>query len=216
MKRVVACAFLLLSAGCSSSPTTTPTPTSQNASDDFERSQLGPNWKQVLGGSNAGIVANKDFGALSAGFMSVDWTSTFGADQFSEAVIAAGKNPNLMVQVHVRRQSGSLARYGFHFNLEKSPAVWEIKYDGVPTADTRILVSLAGSNPVAGDVIRIEARGREISGWLNGVRILVATDNAANAVLLTGGTGMTSRMATGTTTSYPAPIAASWKGGTLQ
>jgi hypothetical protein len=207
--------LLAAMAGCSSA-TVTPTPTTTTVTDDFERAQLGANWVQVLGGSNAGIVAGKDFGALSAGFMSVDWAAgQFPLDQFSEIVIANGRDPNLMVQVHVRRQSGSLARYGLHFNLEKTPPVWEIKYDGVPTAQTRILVSLVASGPVAGDVIRIEARGRQISGWRNGQPLLSATDNDATAILATGGTGITSRMATGTTTTYPAPIAASWKGGPL-
>ena len=95
--RIAACAVALASLGCSSANTA---PTTQNpvvASDDFERAQLGPNWIQVLGGSNAGIVGGKDFGALSAGFMSVDWIAQqFGADQFSEIVIAASKDPNLI------------------------------------------------------------------------------------------------------------------------
>ena len=214
--RIAACAVALASLACSSANTG---PTVQNsvvASDDFERAQLGPNWIQVLGGSNAGIVGGKDFGALSAGFMSVDWIAQqFGADQFSEIVIAANRDPNLMVQVHVRRQSGTLARYGLHFNREKNPEIWEIKYDGVPTPETRILISLAAPGPAGGDVMRIEARGRQISGYKNGQLLLSAVDNAANAILLGGGTGMTSRMAAGTTTTYPAPIAASWKGGTL-
>lgn len=213
--RIAACAVALPSLACSSANTG---PTTQNAviaSDDFERAQLGPNWIQ-LSGSNAGIVGGKDFGALSAGFVSVDWIAQqFGADQFSEIVIAAGRDPNLMVQVHVRRQSGTLARYGFHFNRERNPEAWEIKYDGVPTPETRILTSLAAPGPAGGDVMRIEARGRVISGYTNGRLLLSAVDNAANAILLGGGTGITSRMAAGTTTTYPAPIAASWKGGTL-
>lgn len=214
--RLVACATALVCAACSSSGGTGPTTTTLSASDDFERAQLGPNWAQVLG-SNSGIVGGKDFGALTAGFMSVDWAAfQFGVDQFSEAVVASGKDANMMVQVHVRRQSSTLARYGFHYNVEKTPKVWEIKYDGVPTADTRIIASLAGTGPTGGDVIRIEARGREIRGYLNGQQVIVATDNATNAILAAGGTGMTTRMAGGTTTTYPAPIVASWKGGSLQ
>lgn len=187
-----------------------------SASDDFERAQLGPSWNTAFG-SAAGIIGGKDFGALSPGPVSVDWVpAQFAADQYSEVVVASGKDPNMMVQPHVRRQSGTLARYGFHHNSEKSPQVWEIKYDGVPTADVRILASLASSAPVAGDVIRIEARGREISGYLNGQRILAATDNAPDAILGTGGTGITARLESGTSTTYPTAIAASWTGGSLK
>lgn len=216
VRRQVLCAAIVAVLGACSSGTSAPSP-SLSASDDFERSQLGANWVQVLGGSNAGIVANKDFGALTAGFMSVDWAAAqFPADQFSEIVVASGKDANMMVQVHVRRQSGSLARYGLHFNLERTPPAWEIKYDGVPTPETRVLGSLVTTGPAGGDVIRIEARGRVISGFRNGQILLTATDNAANAILLAGGTGITSRVATGsTTTTYPAPIAASWRGGPL-
>jgi len=131
-------------------------------------------------------------------------------------VIALGKDPNMLVQAHVRRQSTTLARYGFHYNPEKTPAVWEIKYDGVPTAQVRILVSVAGAAPVAGDVMRIEARGREISGYLNGQRILVATDDTPSAILSAGGTGITARLMVGTSTTYPVPIVASWRGASLQ
>lgn len=185
------------------------------ASDDFERASLGASWS-TASGSAAGIVGGQDLGALSTGPLSIDWIATsFAADQFSEVVVAAGKDPNMLVQAHVRRQSSTPARYGFHFNPEKSPAVWEIKYDGVPTPDVRILTSAQGPEPVAGDVLRIEARGREISGYLNGVRILVATDNAANAILAAGRTGITARLKVGTSTTYPTPIVASWKGGSL-
>lgn len=184
------------------------------ASDDFERATLGANWS-TASGSAAGIVAG-NFGALFLGPVSSDWiASSFGADQFSEVVVATGKDPNMLVQPHVRRQSSSPARYGFHYNLEKTPAVWEIKYDGVPTAEVRILTSTTGPAPVAGDVMRIEARGREISGYLNGQRILVATDNAASAILATGGVGITARLVVGTSTTYPTPIVASWRGGSL-
>jgi hypothetical protein len=161
-------------------------------------------------------VAGKDFGALSIGFLTVDWAGRFGADQFSEVVIAATKDVNALVQVHVRRQSDSFARYGFHYNPEKSPAVWEIKYDGVPTAQTRIIASTTGPALANGDVVRIEVRGRQISGFRNGQLVLVASDDAPNAILATGGTGITSRPKDGTTIPYPAPVAASWRGGTLK
>ena len=215
-----------IAAGCGSSPSSPSSPlgtppdsggtgASDVASDDFERAALGPNWVELFGQSG-GIVGGKDFGMLAAGFLTVDWAARFGADQFSEAVIAATKPANVLVQVHVRRQSDSFARYGFHYNPEKTPAVWEIKYDGVPTPDTRILASSTGPALVPGDVIRIEVRGREISGFLNGQRLLVATDLAPNAILGTGGTGITTRLKDGTTTTSPAAVVASWRGGTLK
>ena len=191
-------------------------PAAITVTDDFERIDLGPNWTHRIG-TNAGIVGGKDFGALSFGFMSVDWTANqFGADQFSEATMAPGKDPNMLVQVHVRRQTvGSAARYGFHYTPEKIPPVWEIKFDGVPTPETRILAEVAGSPPAVGEVIRIEARGREIRAYRNGQLVLSATDNAPDAVLVAGGLGITTRMRQGTSTTYPTPIVASWKGGSL-
>jgi hypothetical protein len=187
------------------------------SADDFERAELGPNWIDRLAGGVAGIVAGRDLGAMRApGNLSVDWVgASFPADQFGEIVVAAGKDPNLMFQLHVRRQSGTFVRYGFHYNIERSPAVWELKYDGVPAAETRILGTSTVAGPAAGDVIRFEIRGRVLSGFKNGQPIVTATDNAPSAILTTGAVGISVRPALGTSPRYPTSIAASWKGGPL-
>lgn len=141
----------------------------------------------------------------------------FDADQYSEIVVADAWRPDLLLQLHLRRQVGaSKARYGFHYNAETIPPRWEIKYDGVPTAETRVLASSSSvPGPAGGDILRFEARGRVLGGYLNGQLVLSATDNAPNAILTTGGTGITARPRSGTTPMLPAPAAASWRGGSL-
>jgi hypothetical protein len=212
-RRAAAISCLVVGGSCHAVSTSGPAALAPlDAVDEFERAELGANWS-VVSGSAAGIVAGRDFGALFLGPVSVDWATDLGANQFSEVIIAGGKDANMLVQVHVRKQASTRARYGFHWNPEHTPAQWEIKFDGVPTAQTRILASAAGDGPANGDVIRIEAYGREIRGYHNGRLVLAATDSAADAVLISGGAGITARPKTGTVTSYPAPIAARWRGG---
>lgn len=184
-----------------------------SGSDDFERVQLGPSWR--TSSAAAGIVGARDFGMLTLGSVAADWAaSEFSGDQFSEVVVANGKDPNMLLQVHVRRQSTG-ARYGFHYNPERSPAAWEIKYDGVPTEQTRIIASVVAAAPVAGDVIRIEAQGREITGYVNGRRLVTATDNAVSAFVKPGAAGITARPRRGSAPRLPSPIVATWRGGSL-
>lgn len=198
-----------------SAATPVPPPANGVAVDEFERLQLGPNWRARS--TATGIVGAMDFGALALGPVSADWAGTpLDEDQFSEIVVSAGKDPNMMAQVHVRHQRTTGARYGFHYNPERSPAVWEIKYDGVPAEQTRILARVAAPAPVAGDVIRIEAKGRGLTGYVNGKRILSATDNSASAVVGAGSAGITARPKRGSVVRYPTPIASTWRGGSLK
>jgi hypothetical protein len=192
------------------------------AADDFERATLGTNWTRY-GGSQAQIVNGHDLGAPDpAIWCFVVWTaSTFDADQFSEVVTAAGKPDSLLTQVYVRQRASDLARYGFHFNNENTTTNiprWEIKYDGVPSAQTRILASVPASMPAPGDTLRIEVRGTDpvvIAGFHNGVQVISATDSDHQRITTTGPAGMVSRLSSGTTARPNSPIFASWKGGTL-
>lgn len=189
-------------------------------SDNFERSTLGTNWSVVFG--SAGIVNNSDLGFQSvspAGIVS--WTgSTLSADQFSEGLISSNKVKNMLTQVSVRRRSSDGARYAFHYN--EGPNVvapgWEIKYDGVPTAQTRILATnRTPPAPKPGDRLRLEVRNSNpvsLKGYLNGVLVLSATDSSASRVL-NGSPSLVYRLQLNTTTTYPTAVWESWTGGSL-
>ncbi len=190
------------------------------ASDDFERASLGGNWTR-FGDSNAEIVNGRDLGAPTSTWLFVGWTaSAFDANQFSEIIIADGKPSTMLTQVYVRRRASDLARYGFHFNPESDPANprWEIKYDGVPSAQTRILASVPGTGTAPGDRLRIEVRGSSnvvIKGFHNGVEVISATDAAHQRITNSGPAGMVSRYSLGTTPPPNVPVFASWRGGSL-
>jgi hypothetical protein len=192
------------------------------ALDDFERATLGTNWTRY-GGSQAEIVNGHDLGAPDPSIWCfVVWTaSTFDADQYSEVVTAAGKPDSLLTQVYVRQRASDLARYGFHFNNENTTTNiprWEIKYDGVPGPQTRILASVPARMPAPGDTLRVEVRGTDpvvITGLHNGIQVISATDSAHERITTTGPVGMVSRLSSGTTAPLNSPIFASWKGGTL-
>src|SRR5437016_4422102 len=185
------------------------------AIDDFERPSLGTNWTR-LGGSSAEIVNGHDLGVPNTVGCAVSWSaSTFLADQFSETVLAQDKPPNMLTQVYVRMRSTDRARYGFHFNGDPGNSRWEIKFDGVPTAQTRILASVPGLPPVPGDTVRIEAYGSTIRGYLNGQVLLTSVDTAPERITTTGPAGVVARNAQGTTNTPPTPIFASRQGGSL-
>ena len=194
------------------------------ASDDFQRASLGANWTKY--NANAEIVNGADLGSLTpstTSLMYVGWTaSTFAADQFCEAVVAAGRPDTMLIQLFVRRRASDVARYAFAFTDENGsggigPPQWIIKYDGVPTAQTRTLASAPATPPVPGDTLRIEATGTSpvlIKGFLNGVQIISATDNDHNRITTSGPVGMAARLRLGGFTA-PAnsPLFASWRGG---
>jgi len=131
----------------------------------------------------------------------------------------------MLTQVYVRRRTNDLARYGFHFNDENEDGTgianprWEIKYDGVPTAQTRILASVPATMPQPGDTLRIEVRGTSpvlIKGFHNGMEVISATDSAHQRITASGVVGMVSRVRRGGFTAPPnSPVFAGWRGGSL-
>jgi len=186
-------------------------------SDDFERHTLGSNWI-VLGGSGSiGIVGQSDLGLVAgpARGGATEWgAGGFLADQFSEAMISPDRNDSMLTQVFVRHRVSDNARYGFHWNNGLGGR-WEIKYDGVPTAQTRILASIVAPEPAAGDRIRIEARGSRISGYHNGALILSAEDTSPDAITATGRLGVVFRFTTTFPATYPSAVFEEWTGGDL-
>lgn len=187
------------------------------ASDDFERHLLGPNWIVLGGSGSVGILDQSDLGLANGPSRggALEWgADSFLADQFSEAMISPERIDSMLTQVFVRHRTSDNARYGFHWN-NAFGGRWEIKYDGVPTAQTRIVASLVAPEPLPGDRIRIEARGARISGFHNGTLILSAEDTAPDAIMATGGLGVVFRFTTTFPASYPSAVFESWSGGDL-
>lgn len=179
--------------------------------DDFERASLGPAWKVHFG--SPGIVGGSDLGLLSGTFALLSSAVPVSADQFSEAQVAAGAD-DVDKGVFVRRRASDGARYQLHYDTNGTDAEprphWQIKYDGVPTQETRILSStLETRAPVAGDVLRLEAEGRELRGYLNGKLVLAAED----AAISTGTAGVALLELDGVTT--PKAVVERWSGGRL-
>ncbi len=187
------------------------------AADDFERHVLGPNWI-VLAGA-AAIIGDSDLGVAGSGGCAVQWAgSAFGADQLSETEISTDIDPEMLLQVFVRRRAADGARYAFHWNGDPGMDRWEIKYDGVPSAQTRILASAGGSPPMPGDRIRIEVEGASpvtIRGYYEGSLFLLATDAAPQRIASAGPPGVVTRPRQGSTPTPPVPVFESWSGGTL-
>ncbi len=89
------------------------------AADDFQRASLGANWTKY--NANAEIVNGADLGSptpSTTSQMYVGWTaSTFAADQFCEAVVAA-RPDTMLIQLFVRRRASDVARNAFVFTDE--------------------------------------------------------------------------------------------------
>src|SRR5881628_1726410 len=165
------------------------------AFDDFERHTLGPNWRVLAGSGSIEILNQSDLGLVSgpARGGAIEWgADVFGTEEFSEAMISPDRIDSMLTQVFVRHRTSDNARYGFHWN-NGFGGRWEIKYDGVPTAQTRILASAIAPEPQPGDRLRIEARGARISGFHNGALILSADDTSPDAITTAGGVGVVFR-----------------------
>jgi len=105
-----------------------------------------------------------------------------GGDQFAQMEIALGMPSFMLGQVFVRFRSTDNARYGFHYNGDSGKDRWEIKYDGVPTAQTKILASINGISFSGGDRLRFRATGRDpvvLSAYVNDRLVLETQDNSA-------------------------------------
>jgi hypothetical protein len=186
------------------------------ARDDFERHLLGSSWTPNAG---TGIVNNSDVGSATGTSCAARWSgSQFGADQWSEAELSANIDPALLTQVFARWRAADGARYGFHWNGDPGNSRWEIKYDGVPSAQTRILARVDGPGPQPGDSLRIEVDGRNpvvIRGYHRGQLKLRAVDGEPQRITEPGMPGLVSRPRTGSSVTPPISVFESWSGGTL-
>lgn len=195
--------------------------------DNFDRASLGANWTVVLG--NAAIVGSADLGAsASAGIHIAAWAgSSLGDDQFAEMRISPSVEPLMQFQVFCRRRSSDAARYAWlyksdpAFDFEGSPdgpPAWCFKYDGVPSAQTRLFGQVTTAPaPAAGDVLRLEVTGQNpvtLRGFHNGRLISEATDTTADRVL-SGPPGAAYRANSGSSPTYPVRIFTDFAAGTL-
>ncbi len=194
--------------------------------DDFERASLGSNWTLYVGNSSTtGIVASSDMGVLAfSGVHIAAWAGpAVGADQFSEARSSTGLVSNMQHQVFARRRTSDGARYALHYNPEAANNIipaspqWEIKYDGVASAQTRLIATSSLPAPSPGDTLRLEVRGSstvELKAYHNGILIMTATDTDANRVI-SGPPGLVFREFVGASITYPSPVWENWSAGTL-
>lgn len=193
------------------------------ASDDFERTTLGSTWMLWVNAECA--VNGSDLVQVNpTNWCYAVYSTTFAADQFSEAVISPDKPAQVLTQVFVRQQpvgtpNGNGARYGFHYNADPGKAWWEIKYDGVASAETRVWMNSTAPAPVPGDRLRLEVRGTNpvmLRALHNGVEILAISDSEPQRIATTGHSGVVERPA-GSSAPPPAnsPVFESWCGGGL-
>jgi hypothetical protein len=182
---------------------TPPAPDLDPAVDDFERTNLGDTWAVAFG--TPAIINASDFGATASGASHAGWQgSAFSADQFCEGEMAAGWNPANSIQLCVRSTLQTGARYGFRW-LGGAGGNIELRYHNGPTSV--LLASAGGHTLSAGDVMRIEAVGSVIRGYINGG--LVLTGNDGN---LAGGTAsVVVFFGSGTSVSF----LESWSGGSI-
>ena len=147
MKKITTILFTLIFA--------TFTLSAQTVFDDFERTTgLGHNWTVFAGNSSVGIVNGSDIGLVSGpSLIGISgWTANiFSADQYSEAQISSNALDSMLKQVFVRRRNSDFARYAFHWN-NAFGGRYEIKYDGVPTPQVRVLTSVPSTPPLPGDL----------------------------------------------------------------
>ncbi len=194
--------------------------------DDFERPELGPNWRIVFptppNDTQVQIVDDSDLGMGPGpqGFFLVNWIgSTFQPDQYCEATISPDVTDGWIYQVYVRWRESDAARYGFGYNGDPGQDTfgqWIFKYDGVPSPQTRIIASTPAATPPApGDVLRLEVEGYTLRGYHNGNLVLEATDTDPSRIDA-GEVGLAARWATGNMgTPNAVKIWEDWAGGSL-
>ncbi len=200
-------------------------PPADVATDDFERGSLGSDWTIAFPpppNDQVRIIGDSDLGMAPGpqGFFIAVYTGrTFSADQFCEATIPIDADPDWIHQVFVRRRGVDAARYGFGYNGDPgqpSFGTWYFKYDGVPSAQTRVFATApAPSTPAPGDRIRVEIEGFALRGYWNDMLVLEATDTDASRID-DGAPGLAARWATGNAgTPAAVKVWEGWAGGSL-
>jgi hypothetical protein len=181
--------------------------------DDFERADgpLGPSWLDL--NDNLVIQSGEVSLASLGGSSLARWVANaFGPDQFSEVIVGTldGKSFDYFrgLQAFIRMQlQGTRWRWGCHYF--SNTRTYQIKYDGGPSAETRLLDETQEEPlPVTGDRIRLEAVGDTIRCYVNGQLKLQGVDGA----LAGGAIGFVIGLNPGAT-ELPRRIVAGWNGG---
>lgn len=129
--------------------------------DDFNRSALGTSWAPNQG--NLTILNGTVVSSSSAGPAAIRWVGqTFSADQFSEIVIASTSTGNDIGPSARNHQTG-VATY-YYYRCDNGRHRLGKVLSGVVTE----LASVVGGC-VSNDVLRLEARGTQLSAIRNGV-----------------------------------------------
>lgn len=187
-------------------------PASTIWTDEFERATLGENW-ELVGGTHT-IIGSSDWGISDATAAISAWAYTLASgDQFSEVQLSSDFVASTSAAVFVRKQAGLAERYQFHYDTDGTAEIpephWQLKHDGIEPGVVFASAMTPGA-PAAGDVLRIEARGQVISGFLNGVKIIEATHTA----LTTGRIGVAAAYGAGPVPRTE-PVHERWTGGEL-
>ncbi|MEK6675579.1 MAG: hypothetical protein AABZ47_07985 [Planctomycetota bacterium] len=181
---------------------TVPPPDLDPAVDDFERESLGSNWLSTQG--TLTILNGSDLGIQATGIGIIAWQgSSFSADQYGEGEIASGWNPQTSLQLNVRLNTSSGARYGLRW---LGGGTMELRYTA--SGQSVLLGTATGQTLVAGDTLRLEAQGTTLRGFKNSSQIIIATDSN----LSSGTAGIAFSADSG---SVPAVCLESWTGGSL-
>jgi hypothetical protein len=149
-----------------------------SAYDNFSRANgaIGANYNVTNGGIN---VASNTIQGTSTGNNVAFWSAnTFFTDQFAEATVTSLNGTTDFIGPSVRVAAGS----NWYSCFENSTTVFIQK----EVAGTFTNITNTASTGAAGDVLRIEAQGSNLTCYKNGAVILTATDSA----LATGSPGM--------------------------
>jgi hypothetical protein len=153
--------------------------------DTFDRTSLGSEWV-AMNGSLPQIFSNSYLGTSNNDvWLFVRRVDALPAAQFAEIAVAPGKPDSMLVQAYVRQRLSDDARYGFHYNGDPGSSRWEIKYDGVPSAETRVLAAVDGDAPAPGDTLRLRVSGLApvlLSAYVDDRLVLEAADTSSSRI----------------------------------
>ncbi|MBI2984811.1 MAG: hypothetical protein HYY50_04270 [Candidatus Kerfeldbacteria bacterium] len=145
--------------------------------DDFERAGpgLGTGWTDNVQGDPQ-IYSSSDLGGALAGDNTATWASPVGADQYSEAVIAAA-SPGNEAQVCVRVSSDGLDRYCYTTDTTAGPTdVYRWLGGAYQTLDPGPGDTIPAAT--VGDTIKLEVIGITLKLYINNELKFQTTDSS--------------------------------------
>jgi hypothetical protein len=146
-----------------------------NVSDNFDRADgaLGSNWTTVSGTAAPRIVSDNLRAGTASALNSAYWsTSTFGNDQFAQAILpdSSGTQYGPGIAVRLSSTKGYFLWYG---NSPDTVSLWRM---GSSSSWTQLKQSGPLTVARSTDVWGIQAVGSTVSGYQNGKLVVQATD----------------------------------------